>query len=1396
MPLTTYGSVRSAVSGASVAAQSGGSTTQSKTLHCWVLTVNRVGVSLPTALGSVTISAGEKLVFQVASTGWNTASEDTRAFLFAASEVDDVSTATILARVETRQSKLITYQTGAIAYANEGSPNTFPLTVELLTDEQLKTSDADLTIADESSYPTGTDLVDGMIRSVTSLAGILKQYRVSSASWETVSGRRVNLVDTRQQRSGQLYAGGADQLVASDAELLYPLPPYPALDSSPQDPGLLLWFNNGLAFDGGDVTAAGTQLLIELTQNGSTALAPKLNEKLSVTLIGYVDRATAVLDTSMTGVGAPVYFNAADQRLSLPVDLPRGSAAIYLVQFRFKASEVSGIGSTPFQVTVKERGVVGTYNPSSSEPFVFDEGDRCLVVPDAPNGIRRLGGRVHTGLYDSPTLTSSQSRFGLTVNTGLQKAVLTADSGGDLTIKVPSDNLRSNEGLRALVSTDGDSSSGLLSSASAWSSAATVDAGELLQVTLSYPCDADGLGTIRGDYPDVAIAGNSQGDFNPPSIRVFARVSGVIYQIPVDISVVPDVEQAVLITDDIAATWSTVGALPAAADADFCLFNPPTLVAAAQSGSSAIPDGTSVEIAVCYVFDGDEVTRISHDVSLGCMPIAGNTTQLSRLATYFGIPQQTVGQVRAIAQSERSPYKELYCVQLGNITRWDATETSLTELVFEFESSTAAAASARALRFNSDLTQVYVSTTDEESLEVLSVLSQVVAGTQIQIDFESSSTSYRLTAATQAITDNSGSGYYTIDVALVATSGALPPAGTRVALSVDTSFIRPWDAQRATPGRWVKDDSDQILSLQSNPASSLGEVGDLAVIINDGLTTYGDVLKKTAATTWTTLFNFLPYSLTTASFTQPAVDANVTASVRNSRLFPADSFVQIEGGGIYQVVSRPSSTSLQLRNTGNTINAAVSATVASGGRTYNSGSQGAPGSSAIALSTANFTQPAEGATVAVAVDSTQGFVAGQYLYTDAATGNDYQIAAIDSATQFTLRNLQGQDNAAAGTVIPSGSKFVPTGRGGGDANSSTPVAQTTASRTLTTNDIGKTIVVDSSDERAIEIPTNASAAIAVGSLVRVFRKGTGQTVIRPASGVTINGLARDAAQQVQSSKQYGVIELWQQAANTWFASRDWESAATTLASLLENGLLGWWSFEDNLNDSGAGGITLTKEGAAAAEVYATTPIGRAVDVTSFNHAFTAINSSLDNIHASGFYAACLFRVANFNDANNPIVFGQLRTGAGGLSKWAMQVNNFAAPRGMRIYTVDASGNFAFAQADIPSTWSTSAWYLAEAYFDPSVGSHGQLGIALNNGAFQTVNLAAAMVATDTATTPIAIGNSMRLLSGSTIAGQNDFNGLIDVAAIWGAVPSDLSPTGPERAALWNSGNFVNLPGDA
>ena len=90
------------------------------------------------------------------------------------------------------------------------------------------------------------------------------------------------------------------------------------------------------------------------------------------------------------------------------------------------------------------------------------------------------------------------------------------------------------------------------------------------------------------------------------------------------------------------------------------------------------------------------------------------------------------------------------------------------------------------------------------------------------------------------------------------------------------------------------------------------------------------------------------------------------------------------------------------------------------------GPQGPAGQSAVAaLTTANYTQPAVGGTVSVAVNSTTPFAAGLGVFVNG--GGYYTVQSITDGTHMVLVNLGSTVNSVPTTVVTLGELVVPTG---------------------------------------------------------------------------------------------------------------------------------------------------------------------------------------------------------------------------------------------------------------------------------------------------------------------------------------------------------------------------------
>jgi hypothetical protein len=92
----------------------------------------------------------------------------------------------------------------------------------------------------------------------------------------------------------------------------------------------------------------------------------------------------------------------------------------------------------------------------------------------------------------------------------------------------------------------------------------------------------------------------------------------------------------------------------------------------------------------------------------------------------------------------------------------------------------------------------------------------------------------------------------------------------------------------------------------------------------------------------------------------------------------------------------------------------------------------------------------------------------------------------------------------------------------------------TSSYTLVLSDFNKAIEFNSASATVLTVPTNATAAIPVGSGIPIFTYGIGTTTIAPAAGVTINSkLGRLAI-----NGRYTAAYLQKRDVNEWYLFGD------------------------------------------------------------------------------------------------------------------------------------------------------------------------------------------------------------------------------------------------------------------
>jgi hypothetical protein len=94
-------------------------------------------------------------------------------------------------------------------------------------------------------------------------------------------------------------------------------------------------------------------------------------------------------------------------------------------------------------------------------------------------------------------------------------------------------------------------------------------------------------------------------------------------------------------------------------------------------------------------------------------------------------------------------------------------------------------------------------------------------------------------------------------------------------------------------------------------------------------------------------------------------------------------------------------------------------------------------------------------------------------------------------------------------------------------------AQTGTTYTLVLGDAGKVVTMSNASANTLTIPTNASVAYDVGTVINVMMIGAGTTTIAGDTGVTVNGTS---AGSVDVSAQYQGVALLKIATDSWAVS--------------------------------------------------------------------------------------------------------------------------------------------------------------------------------------------------------------------------------------------------------------------
>ena len=160
---------------------------------------------------------------------------------------------------------------------------------------------------------------------------------------------------------------------------------------------------------------------------------------------------------------------------------------------------------------------------------------------------------------------------------------------------------------------------------------------------------------------------------------------------------------------------------------------------------------------------------------------------------------------------------------------------------------------------------------------------------------------------------------------------------------------------------------------------------------------------------------------------------------------------------------------------------------------------------------------------------------GVFKFFDGYVPEPDESVFIDTAhASFALADLSVADLTADSVTPVNGIVFSDGTQVKVGVPSITPIAEKTASYTLSSSDERDTIVeVNSSSATTLTIPTDASLDFPVGTTLDVIQTGTGQVTIAGASGVTVN-----ATPGLKLRAQWSSVTLLKRGANSWLVFGD------------------------------------------------------------------------------------------------------------------------------------------------------------------------------------------------------------------------------------------------------------------
>ena len=652
---TQFASGRSSVLAPAVYITTGGLIQgANNTYYFWLQCRGRMGYNQPSTPFSVTIPNNSTVSIVIPGLSY-IESEDWHEFLIYTSTTNDFNTARLVGTYAALQSNQITH-----TILGSNTPlSTDPKQIVLAQDYHLNFSSMVALATDLPAVP-----LHGMRRFITSLS---RTYRYDATSTATANNDTVLTATT-----GRWLYSESSNLIENPTSLTT------SINGCDQNINLADE-NPDLIFARYDVTGnVGTPIRYYLKSASNTTVAKgtrivlsvRIDNKdvtddfsglLDIVVYGKVVTSNYSLDTTnMPSAGSVVSYDHFTRNILLEDDLLTDELLLLSVTPRFAATDIDTTITASVSLSLYPYfdSNISSYNEANIAigDLIFSESDRRLVVPYGLGVLRVLEGSGCVNLYTFRNAAAEDLTIAVS-NTANQTIRIART--GVATIDIPTIS----QPRRALFST-----AGRYTSASTFSTPATLTAGQAVQYTLTIEKNGD-YNTINPLYNDLAIRGlQNKAKLNTDKVQIIIKSNSVYKGFIVTIDptlgsitgTISDWSTGTTLTDTVINTY-TQG-----------LFAPASTTHLAIGAGATIPAG-QVSIAYSFFYDNSSVADISHAVIDGCITTnflsykdtydralfwADSTTTLDTLKALV-YPQRTDEQIRkVIANSLSYTYKQ------------------------------------------------------------------------------------------------------------------------------------------------------------------------------------------------------------------------------------------------------------------------------------------------------------------------------------------------------------------------------------------------------------------------------------------------------------------------------------------------------------------------------------------------------------------------------------------------------------------------------------------------------------------------------------------------------------------------------------------------------------------